>query len=1118
MADQRPDGPTYPVRFVTATTLFDGHDASINVFRRILASSGAEVIHLGHNRSATEIVDTAVQEDAQAIAVTCYQGGHMEFFRYLHQLATERGGERIRIFGGGGGTILPEEGLQLQAEGITRIYSPDDGRVLGLQGMVNDMIARADYPTGELDQFQIGRLSAADHRLLARIISAAENYPDKYADVFEELAGASTVRPLPPVVGVTGTGGSGKSSVVDELLRRYLSDFPDHRVAVLSVDPSQRRTGGALLGDRIRMNSIPHPRVYMRSLATRQSATALPEAARTALTVFRAARFDLTILETSGIGQADTAVVDLSDLSLYVMTPEYGAATQLEKIGMLDYADLVAVNKGDKQGAEDALRDVRRQVRRNRLAFHDPDPIQDVYLTVASDFNDPGISRLYRAMVTALGHGRGLSGEIASAGVRQVVIPPERSGYLAEIAETVHRYNRMVAEQSSTARDLYQLEGASRLMEQADPDGQSSRALLQTAQLTAERLAPEHREALGGWDDLATAYRAGQFSYQVRNREITVPLSSVSLSETAVPKISLPRYRDWGDRLTWLLQENLPGRFPYTAGVYPFKRTSEDPTRMFAGEGPPEQTNRRFHYLARGTHLRRLSTAFDSVTLYGEDPGRRPDIYGKVGNSGVSVSTLDDIKRLYSGFDLCEPSTSVSMTINGPAPMILALFMNAAIDQQCELYIRRHGLVEQVEDRLAEMYAGRRSPRYQGPLPEGNDGLGLLLLGTSGDQVLEPEIYQKIRAETLSRVRGTVQADILKEDQAQNTCIFSVDFALKMMGDIQQFFVDNRVRNFYSVSVSGYHMAEAGANPITQLAFTLANGFTYVEHYLARGMDIDDFAPNLSFFFSNGLDPEYAVIGRVARRIWAKVMRDRYGANPRSQLLKYHIQTSGRSLHAQEVEFNDIRTTLQALYAIYDNCNSLHTNAYDEALTTPTEESVRRAVAIQLIVNRELGLAKNENPLQGAFIIEDLTELVEEAVLVEFARLNRSGGVLGAMERQYQRSKIQEESLLYEQVKESGDHPLIGINTFLSEDGSPFVTPDRLVRSTDAEKDQRITEVADFQAAHAGRARPALATLASQARAGRNTFADLMETAKAATLGQMVNALYGVGGRYRRNM
>ncbi len=1118
MVDKRPDGPTYPVRFVTATTLFDGHDASINLFRRILASSGAEVIHLGHNRSATEIVDTAVQEDAQAIAVTCYQGGHMEFFRYLHQLATERGDGRIRIFGGGGGTILPEEGRQLQAEGITRIYSPDDGRALGLQGMVNDMIAQADYPTGELDHFDIDRLSVSNHLLLAGLVSAAENYPDKYADIFEELAAASSLRPVPPVVGVTGTGGSGKSSVVDELLRRYLADFPDHRVAVLSVDPSQRRTGGALLGDRIRMNSIPHPRVYMRSLATRQSASALPEAARTALEVFRAARFDLIVLETSGIGQADTAVVDLSNLSLYVMTPEYGASTQLEKIGMLDYADLVAVNKGDKQGAEDALRDVRRQVRRNRLAFHDPDPIQDVYLTVASDFNDPGISRLYRAMVAALGRDCSASREIASAGARQMVIPPERSGYLAEVAETVHQYNRMVVEQSSTARELYQLEGARRLMERADPDGRASQDLSKAARLTAEQLASEHREALEGWDDLVATYRAGQFSYRVRDREITVPLSFQSLSETTVPKVSLPRYREWGDRLRWLLQENLPGRFPYTAGVYPFKRTSEDPTRMFAGEGPPEQTNRRFHYLARGTRLRRLSTAFDSVTLYGQDPGERPDIYGKVGNSGVSVSTLDDIKRLYSGFDLCEPSTSVSMTINGPAPMILAMFMNAAIDQQCELYIRRQGLTERVEKRLDAMYAGRPRPRYQETLPEGNDGLGLLLLGTTGDQVLEPGVYQKIGAETLSQVRGTVQADILKEDQAQNTCIFSVDFALKMMGDIQQFFVDNRVRNFYSVSVSGYHMAEAGANPITQLAFTLANGFTYVEHYLARGMDIDDFAPNLSFFFSNGLDPEYAVIGRVARRIWAKVMRHRYGANPRSQLLKYHIQTSGRSLHAQEVGFNDIRTTLQALYAVYDNCNSLHTNAYDEALTTPTEESVRRAVAIQLIVNRELGLAKNENPLQGAFIIEELTDLVEEAVLVEFARLNRSGGVLGAMERQYQRSKIQEESLLYEQVKESGEYPLIGVNTFLSEASSPFVTPDRLVRSTDPEKDRRIGAVAAFQAAHAERARPALKTLASGARAGGNVFADLMETAKVATLGQMVNALYEVGGRYRRNM
>ena len=1118
MTNRKPEGPTFPVRFVTATTLFDGHDASINVFRRILASAGAEVIHLGHNRTATDIVDTAVQEDAQAIAVTCYQGGHMEFFRFLQRLAAERGDGRIRIFGGGGGTILPEEGRQLEEEGITRIYSPDDGRAMGLQGMVDDMIRRADYPTGELDSFRVRQMAASDHGTLARVISAAENYPDKYADVFEEIAEVARHRPAAPVLGVTGTGGSGKSSLVDEILRRYLADFGDQQVAVLSVDPSQRRTGGALLGDRIRMNSIPHRNVYMRSLATRHAGGALPDAARLALSVFGAAGFDLIILETSGIGQADTSVTDLADLSLYVMTPEYGAATQLEKIGMLDYADLVAVNKGDKQGAEDALRDVRRQVRRNRLAFTDPDPIQDVYLTVASDFNDPGTNRLYRALLGALNLPVAASPRGSIPAERRVVIPPERSGYLAQIAETVRDYNRLAEGQTEAARRLYQLEGSRTLLEETDPDGPASRTLAEAIEATAGQLLPEHREALHNWDDMAAVYRRQQYSYLVRGREIKVPLWSRTLSETLLPKVALPRYRDWGDRLGWLMQENLPGRFPYTAGVYPFKRTSEDPTRMFAGEGPPEQTNQRFHYLSRGTRQHRLSTAFDSVTLYGEDPGERPDIYGKVGNSGVSVSTLDDVKRLYSGFNLCDPSTSVSMTINGPAPMILALFMNAAIDQQCELHIRRQGLTEEVERRLASLYPDRPRPRYRGSLPKGNDGLGLLLLGITGDQVLEPQVYRRIRAEALSQVRGTVQADILKEDQAQNTCIFSIDFALKMMGDIQQFFVDHRVRNFYSVSVSGYHMAEAGANPITQLAFTLANGFTYVEHYLSRGMHIDDFAPNLSFFFSNGLDPEYAVIGRVARRIWAKVMRDRYGADPRSQMLKYHIQTSGRSLHAQEVEFNDIRTTLQALYAVYDNCNSLHTNAFDEALTTPTEESVRRAVAIQLIVNRELGLAKNENPLQGSFVIEELTDLVEEAVVAEFVRLNRSGGVLGAMERQYQRSKIQEESLYYERVKESGDYPLIGVNTFLSESGSPFVTPDRLVRSTDREKDRRIREVAAFKAAHARRGKPALVSLAASARAERNVFADLMETAKSASLGQMVNTLYEVGGRYRRNM
>ena len=1115
MANTKPPSPTYPVRFVTATTLFDGHDASINVFRRILAASGAEVIHLGHNRSAPDIVETAVQEDAQAIAVTCYQGGHMEFFRYLHQLADRQSGGRIRIFGGGGGTILPEEGSQLQAEGITRIYSPDDGRALGLTGMVTDMIARADFPTGELNGLRIDRLRARDHRTLATLISAAENYPDKYADVFEELERSITGHPRPPVIGVTGTGGSGKSSLVDELLRRYLSDFKDQRVALLSVDPSSRRTGGALLGDRIRMNSLPHPRVYMRSVATRGSEGALPEAARRALTVFGAAGFDVILLETSGIGQADTSVMELADLSLYVMTPEYGAATQLEKIGMLDYADLVAINKGDKPGAEDALADVRRQVRRNRLAFDDPDPIQDVYLTVASAFGDHGVDRLYRALTKQLGHPSTFSSPPAT---RRAVIPSDRSGYMAQIAATVRQYNHEAAEQETAARQLHQLQAARDLLEESDPNAAASPALSEAIRSATARLTAHHRAALSNWDEMAASYRGPRFSYRVRDRNVNVAVASTSLSGTAVPKVALPRYQDWGDRLRWLLQENLPGSFPYTAGVYPFKRTSEDPTRMFAGEGPPEQTNRRFHYLCQGTRLRRLSTAFDSVTLYGEDPDERPDIYGKVGNSGVSISTLDDIKRLYSGFDLCDAATSVSMTINGPAPMILALFLNAAIDQQCELHIRREGLTEQVERKLAARFADRPRPRYRGPLPEGNDGLGLLLLGVTGDQVLDPGVYRNIKEETLGRVRGTVQADILKEDQAQNTCIFSIDFALKMMGDIQQFFIDHRVRNFYSVSVSGYHMAEAGANPITQLAFTLANGFTFVEHYLSRGMHIDDFAPNLSFFFSNGLDPEYAVIGRVARRIWAKVMRDRYGADARSQMLKYHIQTSGRSLHAQEVEFNDIRTTLQALSAVYDNCNSLHTNAYDEALTTPTEESVRRAVAIQLIVNRELGLTKNENPLQGSFVIEELTDLVEEAVLAEFARLDRSGGVLGAMERQYQRSRIQEESLHYERVKESGEFPLIGVNTFLSETGSPFVAPERLVRSTDAEKDQRIREVRDFQAHHARRARPALRSLQETATTGQNVFGELMETAKVASLGQMVNALYEVGGRYRRNM
>lgn len=1099
------------LRFVTATTLFDGHDAAINIFRRILQASGVEVIHLGHSRSGLEIIDTAVQEDVQAIAVTSYQGGHMEFFRYLRDLLVERDCGHIRIFGGGGGTILPSEGEELMSYGITRIYSPDDGRALGLQGMVDDMMASADFPTGELDGISPGALDPADHRVLARLFSAAENWPDKYSEVFEAIA-ARAARSTTPVIGVTGTGGSGKSSLVDEVVRRFLLDFPERRVAIISVDPSKRRTGGALLGDRIRLNSIPHERAFMRSMATRQAHLALSEAAGAGLNIVKAAGFDLIIVETSGIGQSDTEIVDLSDLSLYVMTPEYGAATQLEKIDMLDYADLVAINKADKQGADDALRDVRKQYRRNRVLFEGSDSDLPVLLTVASAFNDPGTSRFYATLMSALSAKTGqdftaaldLSG---SSENRQHVVPPERQRYLAEITEEIRRYNRWTADQAEAAEELYRLSAA-----------EGVKGIGPRLDEAARRLDPPNLDKLERWDENLSRYEGKEFVFLVRDRQVTVPIAEESLSHTRIPKVALPRFRGWGDRLAWMLQENLPGEFPFTAGIYPFKRTEEDPTRMFAGEGPPEQTNRRFHYLSKGMPAKRLSTAFDSVTLYGENPARRPDIYGKVGNSGVSVATIDDAKKLYSGFDLSSSSTSVSMTINGPAPIILAFFLNAAIDQACEKHIRANHLEKEVEDKIGQIYGDDPRPKYQGELPEGHDGLGLLLLGVTGDQVLDVETYTRIKEETLARVRGTVQADILKEDQAQNTCIFSTEFALQMMGDIQQHFVDHSVDNFYSVSISGYHMAEAGANPISQLAFTLANGFTYVEYYLARGMHIDDFAPNLSFFFSNGIDPEYAVIGRVARRIWAKAIKHRYGGNERSQKLKYHVQTSGRSLHAQEIGFNDIRTTLQALYAIFDNTNSLHTNAYDEAITTPTEESVRRALAIQLIINRELGLAKTENPLQGSFIIEYLTDLVEEAVLAEFDRISSRGGVLGAMERQYQRTRIQEESLHYERMKESGAYPIVGVNTFLSATGSAFQVPDHLIRSTDADKDRQIADVTAFEDRNHEGAPESLLALQKAAVSNKNLFEELMETVKTASLGQITEALYQVGGRYRRNM
>ena len=1103
--------PRNKVRIVTATSLFDGHDASINIMRRIMQSSGAEVIHLGHNRSALEVATAALEEDAQGVAVTCYQGGHMEFFAYLRRLLDDGGGERIKVFGGGGGTILPSEGDELAAAGQARIFSPDDGRRLGLQGMIDEILEECDFPTG--DESALAELpSIQDHRALARAISAIESKSDQLPE--EAAAAAESSEAL--VVGITGTGGSGKSSLVDELVRRFTADFPDRSIALISVDPTRRRSGGALLGDRIRMNSVTHPRVFMRSMATREVNRAISPHVEDSLRLLKAAGFDLVILESSGIGQSDTEIVDVVDLAVYVMTPEYGAPSQLEKIDMLDFADLIVINKFDRRGADDALRDVRKQYRRNRVRFEGPDSELPVYGTIASHFNDSGTSAFYEALMSAVDAASERSFEPKprpAAAEVELVIPKGRSGYLGEIATAVRAYNDHAANQATLAgrRD------ALRLAATVDPDSEALNAELRGAD---EALDPALSAALDEWDELRAAYEADTFTYEVRGRAIEVDQYTETLSHNRVPKVAFPHLQGAADRARWLAQENLPGRFPFTAGVYPFRRTQEDPTRMFAGEGTPEQTNRRFHYLSAGMPAKRLSTAFDSVTLYGHDPAERPDIYGKVGNSGVSVATLDDAKKLYSGFDLLDPATSVSMTINGPAPMLLAFFMNAAVDQQCERYIAEHGLEADVEAALQARYDdhGLDRPRYRGEIPPGHDGLGLMLLGITGADVLPADVYADIRARTLRAVRGTVQADILKEDQAQNTCIFSTEFALRMQGDIQEFFVDHGVRNFYSVSISGYHMAEAGANPISQLAFTLANGFTFVEYFKSRGMDVDAFAPNLSFFFSNGLDPEYAVIGRVARRIWAKAMRDVYGAGERSQKLKYHIQTSGRSLHAQEISFNDIRTTLQALYALYDSANSLHTNAYDEAITTPTEESVRRALAIQLIINKELGLNKTENPMQGSFIIEQLTDLVEEAVLQEFERISDRGGVLGAMERMYQRTKIQEESMHYERLKESGELPIVGVNTFLSDEGSPFVVPDEVIRSSDEDKRAQIASVTAVQERSKTAAAEALEELQRVAVSGENLFGALFESAKLCSLGQMSSALFAVGGQYRRNM
>jgi methylmalonyl-CoA mutase len=1116
--------PVNKVRIVTAASLFDGHDAAINIMRRILQSKGAEIIHLGHNRSVAEIVECAIEEDAQGIAITSYQGGHVEFFKYMKDLLDENGCGHIKIFGGGGGTILPQEINELHNYGITRIYSPDDGRRLGLGGMIDEVVMLCDYsvngnPANFKKEMTLGEWK--DIRKISRAISNAENKVNGNKP-------SPLSQPSIPVLGITGTGGAGKSSVTDEIVRRYLNAFEQKTVAVISVDPSKKKTGGALLGDRIRMNSIHSPRAYMRSLATRDSDIALSEHVQDAIDVCKEAAFDLIILESAGVGQSDVSILDYCDVSLYVMTPEYGAASQLEKINMLDYADVIAINKFDKSGALDALHDVRKQYKRNHNLWSAKDEELPVIGTIAAQFNDSGINELFEKLVLAIEQKTGVSfgaiqvhAHLKDTTTKSQIIPPKRVRYLAEIAETNRGYDAWVKEQAALASQLYQVQGT--LAANTTLSSVVVDELNKIKENLKEKLHPECKRLIDNWPALVTKYKADFFEYQVRDKVIKQPLTTKSLSGTRIPRVVLPKYKEWADILTWQLQENIPGEFPFTAGVFPLKREGEDPTRMFAGEGGPERTNKRFHYVSLDQPARRLSTAFDSVTLYGEDPAHRPDIYGKVGNSGVSIATVDDAKKLYSGFDLCDPKTSVSMTINGPAPIILAFFMNAAIDQQCEKWIEVNGQWSMVNKKIDEKFQHLPKPSYYNPsaperLPEGNDGLGLKLLGVSGDEVLPKEVYEKIKAEALAQVRGTVQADILKEDQAQNTCIFSTEFALKLMGDVQAYFIQEKVRNFYSVSISGYHIAEAGANPITQLAFTLANGFTYVEYYLSRGMHIDDFAPNLSFFFSNGMDPEYSVIGRVARRIWAKAMRYKYKGNDRSQKLKYHIQTSGRSLHAQEIDFNDIRTTLQALYAIYDNCNSLHTNAYDEAITTPTEESVRRAMAIQLIINRELGSAKTENFTQGSFLIEELTDLVEEAVLVEFERITERGGVLGAMERMYQRNKIQEESLYYESLKHNGELPLIGVNTFLNKKGSPTVLPGEVIRSTTEEKEQQIQNLHAFWKRNESRSVEMLNRLKQTAINNGNIFDELMETVKYCSLGQITHALFEVGGQYRRNM
>jgi isobutyryl-CoA mutase len=1080
--------PKHHVRFVTASSLFDGHDASINIMRRIIQASGAEVIHLGHNRSVEEVVNAAIQEDVQGIAISSYQGGHVEYFKYMYDLLQERGASHIRIYGGGGGVIIPREIKELHNYGIARIFSPEDGRTHGLQGMINKMIEECDFPTvtssvGE----QLEKLQAGDINTVSKMISLAEyqiNTNEEAAATAQSvLTEVKSMAATVPVLGITGTGGAGKSSLTDELIRRFLNEIPEKKVAILSIDPTKQKTGGALLGDRIRMNAIFNNRVFMRSLATRGSKTELSLAIQDSINVVKAAGYDLVIVETSGIGQGDAEIAEICDLSMYVMTSEFGAPSQLEKIDMIDYADLIVINKFERKGSEDARRQVQKQYQRSHMLFDKDLDVMPVYGTIASQFNDPGTNALFAALVDKINSKLDVEWSTSfskdvDVEKQNVIIPNDRRYYLREISETVRNYHRKAEEQARLARKLFQLQGAIEMVKEQETNEDVLASLENLKKNVEEKLTPGSRKVLDGWGEFKEKYRADQYITKIRDKEIITELKTKSLSGLDIPKVALPNYKDFGEILGWVYKENVPGAFPYTGGVFPFKRKGEDPKRQFAGEGTPERTNRRFHYLSKDDDAKRLSTAFDSVTLYGEDPDHRPDIYGKVGESGVSICTLDDMKKLYAGFDLCAPSTSVSMTINGPAPIILAMFMNTAIDQQ----------VKKKEEDLG--------------------------------RTLTLEEFTDVKEATLNVVRGTVQADILKEDQGQNTCIFSTEFALRMMGDIQQYFIDHKVRNYYSVSISGYHIAEAGANPISQLAFTLANGFTYVEYYLSRGMDINDFAPNLSFFFSNGLDPEYTVIGRVARRIWATVMRDKYGANERSQKLKYHIQTSGRSLHAQEIDFNDIRTTLQALMALQDNCNSLHTNAYDEAITTPTEESVRRAMAIQMIITKEHGLSKNENPLQGSFIVEELTDLVEEMVLAEFDRINDRGGVLGAMETQYQRGKIQEESMYYEMKKHNGELPIVGVNTYLNPNPPSEEQMDtmELARATKEEKETQITNLRSFQGRNEDSTDEALKRLKEAAVNDGNIFAELMETVKVASLGQITRALYEVGGQYRRNM